>query len=319
MGYYMFLDRYKIATLGIEAVHGCQLKCIGCPNSLLHDKISFVSREDFLRYLRNVDVRIVSRLRPFNFGEPLLHPDLAGLLSEIPRLPYRVDCVEVSTNAQHRKYDMLREVFKTGVVNRFCVSCDGDGTPEEYERRRPPGKWEVLMEFLRKAKEYRDAYSPDTELLTRTICESDEGKRRWHDLLEPMGWTPHVRGWIILPNSQRNSGENSFKINRDQVCKYLQNYSLYVDIDGTVVPCCNHPRAAVLGNLGAQTYSEIMHGAAKGRFLAAMRSGRRDMPICGNCEIEELSPKRLRSQYRKLLRHWCRDKLGIPQPVIYND
>ena len=36
------------------------------------------------------------------------------------------------------------------------------------------------------------------------------------------------------------------------VCQYLRGPTLYVDHDGTVVPCCVHPRAGVLGNLKTQ-------------------------------------------------------------------
>ena len=56
----------------IDVVHGCQLRCVGCPNSLLQPKIVPVEPAFFARMLGNVDVERIHTLRLFNFGEPLL-------------------------------------------------------------------------------------------------------------------------------------------------------------------------------------------------------------------------------------------------------
>ena len=46
----------KRQLLGIDIVHGCQLRCIGCPNSLLQPKVQVMPVEDFDACLKNVDV-----------------------------------------------------------------------------------------------------------------------------------------------------------------------------------------------------------------------------------------------------------------------
>lgn len=43
-------------------------------------------------------------------------------------------------------------MLRLEVLTRLVVSCDGDGTPESYERLRPPSRWERLIEFLERAK-----------------------------------------------------------------------------------------------------------------------------------------------------------------------
>ena len=58
---------------------------------------------------------------------------------------------------------------------------------------------------------------------------------------------------------------------------------LYVSASGEVVPCCYHPKAAVLGNLMHQTFNEIMAGERRAAFSEAMSSDRARMPICGSC------------------------------------
>jgi len=77
------LNEYRLDTIGtfhFDIVQGCQLRCIGCPNSILLPKIDHITPEAFDVCLQNVDVKRVKVMRLFNFGEPFLHPDLKGLM-----------------------------------------------------------------------------------------------------------------------------------------------------------------------------------------------------------------------------------------------
>lgn len=192
--------------------------------------------------------------------------------------------VEISTNAQHHNFPMLEEALKLGVINRLAVSCDGDGTKEEYERLRPPGKWSKLLEFLSRAKELRDLYAPDVALITRTICEPGDGRKRWEDLLQPLGWTPSFRDWLILPDSQANPAGRIPHVPA-AVCGYMSGKNLYIDYDGTVIPCCAHPRAFVLGNMLESRYSDILKGRERKDALRKLKTERKKMPVCGRCEF----------------------------------
>jgi radical SAM protein with 4Fe4S-binding SPASM domain len=63
----------------------------------------------------------------------------------------------------------------------------------------------------------------------------------------------------------------------------MRDKYLFVDADGTVVPCCVHPRAFALGNLKAQRYSEILRSEARKKKLRELRTAKQKMPICGDC------------------------------------
>jgi len=269
--------------LGIDIVHGCQLRCIGCPNSTLHPKIGFMSPADFDAILDQIDVTAIKNLVLFNFGEPLLHPALPDILERIKkRTSPSIRTVGISTNGQHHDFPMIAEMLKVGILNIFAVSCDGDGTKEEYERLRPPGKYETLIEFLTKVKELRDKYSPGTGLTTSTICETREGKKRWEETLTPLGWTPNFRNWYHLPGSIRSqAGKNSVALRKG--CRFMSGKYLFVDADGTVVPCCVHPKPFDLGNLKAHRYSHILTGDERRKKLLELRRSKRTMPFCGDC------------------------------------
>lgn len=281
----------------LDIVHGCQLKCIGCPNSLIESKIQRVSVEDFATILGNIDVEHIHTLRLYNFGEPLLHRDLTGIVALIPQQRFKVSVLEISTNAQQVDWDDLERMLRLEVLTRLVVSCDGDGTPESYERLRPPSRWERLIEFLERAAKLRDRWAPATQLLTRTVVQKPEDMQRWSEILRPRGWTPEFRNWMVLPNSKDNMTGRIVRA-KNESCVYFAEPSefphhpwhgeingLYMDADGTVVPCCMHPRAGVLGNLKTQKYSEIRSGQARAQMIAEMRDHRAGMSVCGTCEV----------------------------------
>lgn len=274
-----------IDKLHFEIVRGCQLQCVGCPNSTLQPQVKRIAVEDFNFLLGRIDVERVAYLRLFSFGEPLLHRDLAGILECIPRQRWTTGRVEISTNAQFANWNDLEAALRTRILSHIAVSCDGDGTPEEYERLRPPSRWSKLIEFLERVYELRQRYCPAMELMTRTICTDPEAQARWRSILEPRGWTPEFRGWLYLPESQQNMTGHDISAPR-RVCSFQAVHNrLYVDWDGTVVPCCAHPRAGVFGNLRDNTYNEIMHARTRARFLRTMELERGSMSICNACEF----------------------------------
>lgn len=288
---------HSIFMLHVDIVHGCQLRCVGCPNSTILDKVQRVSVEDFDTILGHIDVEHVHTLRLFNYGEPLLHKNLAGIVARIPKQRWKPSIVEITTNAQYCNWDDFEEMLKLQVVNQIVVSCDGDGSPEAYERLRPPSKWSRLIEFLERTRALRDKWSPATQLHTRSIVEKPSDKDAWRAVVEPLGWTPRFRGWMLLPEAATNpAGREPEK--REGVCFFLQNADafpnhpwhgqinlLYVDADGTVVPCCIHPMAGRLGNLKHQTYNEILNGPLRRQFRERMETDRASMSICGQCEF----------------------------------
>jgi radical SAM protein with 4Fe4S-binding SPASM domain len=266
----------------INIVGGCQLRCIGCPNSTMQRKITPMSLETFNSCLKNIDVSHIKLLRLFNFGEPLLHPNLPDIIAQIPKQSWTTDMVEISTNAQYFDEKQLTAIFKTGVLKRLAVSCDGDGTAEEYERIRTPAKWEKLLHFLSNAKALRDKYASDLILMTRTCCEDDEGRERWTKLLSPLGWEPEFRNYQIFPQSIQNIPGRKLIV-RDGACRWLEMGRLYVDYDGIVIPCCVHPRVFELGDLKKEKYSKIFYGKKRKLFLRKLKN-KKNMPICMGCE-----------------------------------
>lgn len=286
----------SLHTFQIDIVHGCQLRCVGCPNSTLLEKVRRVEVEDFERCIENVDVDYIQCLRLFNFGEPLLHDNLTGILGALQRQSWRADVLEISTNAQYCNWDDFESALKLQMLDRLVVSCDGDGSPQQYEALRPPSKWGKLLSFLKRAKELRDIHAPNLQLVTRTIVEDQESISRWNDILLPLGWEPEFRDWKILPESKENMTGRTVQAPAG-VCTFIapserfgERYhgevnQLYVDASGTVVPCCAHPSAAQLGSLKNSKVSELLRLPERQAFIQQLEEDRASVPICNKCEF----------------------------------
>jgi hypothetical protein len=280
------LSPKHLYALHFDIVHGCQLRCVGCPNSTLEPKIQRISVDDFAQCLGNIDVERIHTLRLFNYGEPLLHKQLASIVAEIPKQRWKASCVEISTNAQWVDWHELEEAIKQEVLTRLVVSCDGDGSPEQYEALRPPSKWEKLIEFLDRAAYLRDRWAPAMQLWTRTVVRTRKDMDRWNEVLQPRGWTPEFRRWMALPESAKNMTGRA-TITPNAPCVFWRNRRSSPRTPGsarstssTWMPTAPWSPAACIrapgefGNLMTQKYSEIVAGDPRRKFKDELATGR---------------------------------------------
>lgn len=195
--------------------------------------------------LANIDVK-VRLLRLFNFGEALLHPRFV----ETVELVYKwggYEKLEVSTNGQCDP----EKLIGISKIDRIVVSCDGEGTKEDYERIRTGASWERLINFLRRVKDI----APYSEHLIRGIVDTSEGRERWRSIAK--GWNFSFREWLPFPRSTHNpSGITAHKSKGS--CEHMDTDNLYVDCHGNVGPCCNYPNAFIIGTLSLEKASALV-------------------------------------------------------------
>lgn len=312
-----------IYMLHFDIVRGCQLRCVGCPTPVIEPKVTRISVEDFAQSLANIDVEKVNMLRLYRSGEPLLHKQLAAIVAEIPKQRWKASIVEISTNGQWVDWAGFEDAMGLEVVNKLVVSCDGDGTPEDFERLRPPSKWEKLVEFLERTREIRDRWAPAMQLCTRTIVRTRQDAQRWEEFLRPRGWVPEFRKWMALPQAKENLTGRAVVVPRGH-CVYMADATefihnpwsgemnlLYVDADGSVVPCPVHPHAEVLGNLRTERYSDIVLGERRRRMKEAMAKSRSTMSVCGVCEVGPAGNEG--PSYWSAFAYWNPEKLQLPE------
>lgn len=256
--------------------------CVGCPNSTLKPKTLFVTKEFFNHCLSNVDVDEIDQFRLFLFGDPMLHPELPTIVEQIPKQKFKTRRIDISTNGQCKITDTLKDVIKQKIVTDFGISCDGNCNAEDYERLRPPGKWNKLIEYFETVSELQKRYNPNLTLIARIICTKRTGQKKWKELLKPLGFDPRFRYRRKDPQSVYAQAK---KIKPAKgACDFVRKSYFYITANGTAVPCCVHPKASDLGNISEQTYSEICRNGRK-NFAKVLKHFRQRHPICGKCEI----------------------------------
>jgi len=266
----------RIVKAHLDITKGCQLRCVGCPNSGLQWKPEFMSPEVFKQCVGNIDVERIELFRLYNFGEPLLNPYLVEIAREVPR--EKCDIVEVSTNGQVHVFERIETLMREGLMDTFMLSCDGDGTPEDYERLRPPAKWDRLLKFMEVVKGMKDKTGSPVNLSIRSICETQEGRTRWKAVAGARGWGFQFRDWLPFADSVRMVDTKSTGACPDMV---NEQPSLFVHYDGAAVPCCCHPRAFVMGDLKTEKFTEVW--SRRGFYRTQMEWFRDKMPVCRDC------------------------------------
>jgi len=237
-----------IFMLHFDIVRGCQLRCIGCPTPVIEPKVTRISIEDWAKCLANIDVERVNILRLYRSGEPLLHKQLAAIVAEVPKQRWKASVVEISTNGQWVDWAQFEEMMRLEVVNKLVVSCDGDGTPEDYERLRPPSKWEKLEEFLERARILRDRWAPAMQLCTRTIVKTRKDADRWSSsCARAAGCRSSAAGWRCggqgEPHGRIVMAPRGHCVYMADAKEFIHNpwfgemNLLYADADGSVVTC----------------------------------------------------------------------------------
>jgi len=276
----------RLSMLHFDIVGSCQLRCVGCPNSTIAKPVTHIDPYMFATCLANIDVEHVDVFRLFNYGEALLHKDLPAIFDSIATAPrFSIGLLELSTNAQFVRWDQFENVLRRRLLKRLVVSCDGDGSPGSYERMRPPARWEKLIAFLTRARELRDLYCPDMELMTRTVIFDEMDMVQWRAVLEPLGWRPEFRRWITLVDASENLSGRERRPGHGKCPFVAAPATLYVDESGTVVPCCAHPGAGDFGSLRTARFSEIVDGDRRRAFIDMLENDRAAMATCATCEF----------------------------------
>lgn len=147
----------------IEIVGTCNLRCPTCPvgNSTLGDRpIGFMKPELFdsiVAKIRRESPSPRPQINLFNWGEPLLHPDLPRFIKLLKQQEMRVH-LSSNLNIKHGL-----EAAIAADPDELKISLSGF-TPETYAGAHVRGKLEVVKENMRRVSRYRAAHKAATRI-----------------------------------------------------------------------------------------------------------------------------------------------------------
>jgi MoaA/NifB/PqqE/SkfB family radical SAM enzyme len=145
----------------IDVVGTCNLRCPTCPvgNSPERPKgfMDLTLFEQIIAKIRRESPVPHPQVNLFNWGEPLLHPDLPAMISKLRESGMRVH-LSTNLNITHR----LEDVIAAG-ADELKISLSGF-SQETYARTHIRGRLDLVKTNMRRVREYADMYSVETRI-----------------------------------------------------------------------------------------------------------------------------------------------------------
>lgn len=285
--------------VNIEIINSCNLKCSFCPAGDSPKKV--MSPAQFFgiaKSLQGKTKEIVLHL----LGEPLSHPDLAGILSAASDAGIPINIV---TNGLLLHGERMKLLLRP-IVRQVSISLQSFS--DNFKEQKPDAYLKRVKEFSDIALEDRpdlflnlrfwdlreneDAFSPDTSVGTQSGLIMREALARVFNF----EWSS-VRVDVKRKKNHRLRGRQYLHFDSRFVWPSLQNEVLQskgfchgltghfgIHADGTVVPCCLDHRGDVnLGNV-FETPLDVILQSDRAR---AMRDGfsKRELieDLCKRC------------------------------------
>ena len=263
-------------TLTLDPASVCNLRCPFCPTGAGYGAFprTVLSAELFSRIMGNLRVDLIQRVELYNWGEPLLNPNLADFIRFFSE---RRAETEVSTNLSQRDYDetYLATLVEAG-LSTLIVSIDG-ATQESYERYRIRGNLERVLGNMRRLMEVKRELRSETPtvtfkmLLNRYNQEEVEAAEQLAQevgavfLLNEKFWCPdEVREEWVAGDASVPTPPQGYTIKHEEVistyCRQLWE-SVIVTSTGDVHPCClTYEPEHAIGNLADRDVMAIRNG-----------------------------------------------------------
>jgi len=281
MGYYI---PSLPSVYWIDVTRECNLRCIMCPQSRgLAPRPAKMPVGLFKRIVDDVcENRPLIKL--YVSGEPLLHESLFEMIDHAGA---RACQTMIHTNAVGLTQEMSERLLASSLTF-LSFSFDG-GSPEVYERLRPPAKFEQVRSNIRRYLDLRRqrGHGPHTTIEIIRMRDTDS-------LLQPFveAWMAsgaddvHIAPYLTWHGlADDRHVEARPQSPRFKPCAAPFHHGCILS-DGTAVPCCLDVNGAIpLGDVTKNRFREIWSGNDYRRLRLQMLTATFPLDcICERCD-----------------------------------
>lgn len=305
-----YLEWYgsKPQEILIETVGPCNLRCLGCPQSLedYRDKKWKPAFMDFDLFISILD-QVRNLWEPINVGlyhtgEITLMPDemfdrfLTASKTYLPTAK-GWDSVGFYTNGLLLTEAKRKSIIKNG-INWVRLSFDG-GDKESYESVRVGSNFETVYANARAlASEAADAsHQMRLEVIFVPYTENELKIAQYHDLWWHTGWKSYTGGTMNYGglmteqvNKRRHRYQGQRRPRHSVPCpRIFEQFSVLVD--GRVSACSADPMGIhVLGDLTKESVKDVWEGkrrSSRGIIAAHTQGKASQIEPCASCDYTE--------------------------------
>lgn len=265
LAYRLRLERTaRVLSLNVETTNYCNLRCTICPvnNGMTRTK-RFLDPAAFERLIdRSPTVKFVL---PFQWGEPLLHPEIDRIVRYAHDRGIRT---MLTTNGTLLEETMARRLFASG-LDRLTISIDGDDSTHAAIRGVPLAP---IRERVAALRALRDRLGAAMRIDVSMVLDAATQPAIDH---YRASWAAHADRVQVIPRLAEAP--------RTRACREAWRGSLVVLVDGTVTACCADSEGKLaLGDGHATAPAAIVNNAAFRALRRAHRCG--EFPaVCAGC------------------------------------
>ena len=230
----------------------------------------------------------IKKVRLFEFGEPLLHPDLPEMIRAIWQSGV-AEYVEITSNGVLLTPELNLKLVEAG-LSRINISVDGV-TEEKYrEIARYPLKMDEFLANLKHLYEHRGGCHIYIKLADDGTLTKEEEERfftLFGDLCDEIfieRLSPIWRDTEINSAMAGSVGPYGQPLEYKTVCPLIFT-RMVINYDGVVVACCvDWKRQYVIGDVSRESVYNIWNGAALRELqLRHLKGEREAVDLCRGC------------------------------------
>ncbi|MBW2989024.1 SPASM domain-containing protein [Candidatus Woesearchaeota archaeon] len=292
--------RSRPYMLQIEPICGCNLKCPLCPvgNGSIRREKGVMSYETYLKVMQKIQKGLV-HISFWNWGEPLLNKDIYRMISYAKKKGIHT---LVATNGYLMTPESSEHILKSG-LDEIRISLDG-ASKESYSAYRQNSDFDKVIRNIRSFIEEKKRLKKKIKITIQFIVM----KHNQHEIglmkevFKGLGADYLAIKTVSAINDQKDTkkflpddenlsrfkvNENTFRSKSFDMC-YLAWKSIVINWNGEVTVCCRDVDAQYsMGNILANTLSEIWNGKRYVEFRKKMLQDRFNLDLCRTCSASQ--------------------------------
>ena len=286
-------------SISFEPTTSCNLRCPECPSGLRSfTRPTGMLQEDLFKQTIDELHETLLYLIFYFQGEPYLHPQFIELVQYAAQ---KGIYTATSTNAHYLTDAAARKTVESG-LDRLIISIDGT-TQDTYQQYRVGGKLEKVLEGTRnviKWKKQLNSKTPHVVFQFLVVKPNEHQIAEVQQLAKDLGVDEvglktaqiydYEQGSELMPTIDKyaryaKQTDGTYRIKN----KFIDHcwkmwHSCVITWDGLVVPCCFDKDAHYrLGDLKAQTFSELWQSKPYQDFRKSLIRSRSEIEMCKNC------------------------------------
>jgi len=263
----------------IEPTSACNLRCVFCYQVDEDFTENYMGSMDFKLFKKIIDDAFEIGVKAITLtgrGEPTLNPKIGEMLEYCSGKFFDL---KMNTNATRLNEKLIHQILKSGVTD-LVFSVDSY-EKEEYESIRIRGIFENVLNNIKKFKEIKDNFYPNSKCATRisgvkinASLDSEIFKKYWEKYVDHVVLVELQERWDTYNNPIENAGKGP--------CNYLWG-EMNIWFDGLCNPCdVDYKSELSVGNIQQQNIKEIWDGEKYKNLRNLHKSGKRN--TCHPCD-----------------------------------